>query len=172
MLKDKKIVYDDVYPSKGYITGFLCGLYYRENCYQCKFSRRERVSDITLGDFWDRDNLISELSSKKKGLSMIIVNTKVGNKLLETCANSFKAIPWEYEDMVCRNGQLRQPIKRHVKREKFEFLYRSKGFKYALNKTLTNDLKRIRKNIFLNAISLFMRRTPVLKSIYNIIKKK
>lgn len=172
LLMNNQIIYDDKYPSLGYITGFLCGLYYRENCYHCKFARRERVSDITLGDFWDKDNLISELYSKKKGLSMIIVNTKMGNKLLETCANSFKAIPWEYEDLICRNGQLRQPIKRHVKREEFEFFYRSKGFKYALNKTLTNDLKRIRKNIFLNAISLFIRRTPILKSIYNIIKKK
>ena len=172
LLKDNKIVFDDTYPSLGYITGFLCGLYYRENCYHCKFARRERVSDITLGDFWDRDNLISELPSKKKGLSMIIVNTKVGNRLLETCGKSFEAISWKYDDFISRNRQLIQPIKRHIKRDEFELFYRSNGFKYALNKTLTNDLKRIRKKIFLNAISLFIRRTPILKSIYNIIKKK
>lgn len=172
LLKNNEIVYDDTYPSLGYITGFLCGLYYRENCYQCKFARRERVSDITLGDFWDRNNQINDLTNKKKGLSMIIVNTEAGDRLLKSCGNSFKAISWDYEDFICRNGQLKQPIKRHSKRDEFESLYCSKGYGYALSKTLPNNLKDIRKIIFLNAIISIVCRTPIVKSIYNIIKNK
>ena len=172
LLKNDEVVYDDKYPSMGYITGFLCGLYYRENCYQCKFSQRERVSDVTLGDFWDRNNIIDEMPNKKNGLSMIIVNTEAGDRLLEICGNSYKAISWEYEDFIKRNGQLKQPIKRHVKRDEFEHLYCSKGYEYALNKTLRNDLKKIRKSFFLNAIASLVHRTPIVKSVYNIIRNK
>ena len=34
-----------------YIWGFLMGVSMRENCYSCKFSRPERISDVTIGDF-------------------------------------------------------------------------------------------------------------------------
>lgn len=34
-----------------YIKGFLLGISMRENCYSCNYSRPERVSDITIGDF-------------------------------------------------------------------------------------------------------------------------
>ena len=78
LIKNGQVVCDDTYPSEGYITGFLCGLYYRENCYQCQFARRERVSDVTLGDFWDRFDNVKGLANKKDGLSMIMANTEAG----------------------------------------------------------------------------------------------
>ena len=116
LLKGGKIVYDQAYPSMGYITGFLSGLYYRENCYQCQFARRERVSDITLGDFWDRHDNVKGLNNKKDGLSMIMVNTGNGKKLMSMCKDSCELVEWDYEDFIKRNGQLKQPIRRHPKR--------------------------------------------------------
>lgn len=35
-----------------YNTLFLDGDIYRENCYECPYARKERVSDITIGDYW------------------------------------------------------------------------------------------------------------------------
>lgn len=35
-----------------YNTLFLDGDVYRENCYACPYARKERVSDMTIGDFW------------------------------------------------------------------------------------------------------------------------
>ena len=35
-----------------YLIAFLEGLDYTENCYSCAYARRERVSDLTLGDSW------------------------------------------------------------------------------------------------------------------------
>lgn len=136
LLEGEKVVYDDVYPSKGYITGFLCGLYYRENCYQCKFSKRERVSDITLGDFWDRQNIVHGLTNKKNGLSMIMVNTESGKNLLAISKDSFKSIAWSYDDFLIRNGQLKHPVKRHSNRDLFEKLYKSVGYNAALTNTI------------------------------------
>ena len=166
LLEDEKVVYDDVYPSKGYITGFLCGLYYRENCYQCKFSKRERVSDITLGDFWDRQNIVHGLTNKKNGLSMIMANTESGKNLLALSKNSFKSIAWSYDDFIIRNGQLKHPVKRHSNRDLFEKLYKSVGYNAALTNTIYNDLRKIRKNIILNKIVELINRIPIINLLY------
>lgn len=166
LLEGEKVVYDDVYPSKGYITGFLCGLYYRENCYQCKFSKRERVSDITLGDFWDRQNIVHGLTNKKNGLSMIMANTESGKNLLALSKDSFKSIAWSYDDFIIRNGQLKHPVKRHSKRDLFEKLYKSVGYNAALTNTIYNDLRKIRKNIILNKVVELINRIPIINLLY------
>lgn len=171
LLEDEKVVYDDVYPSKGYITGFLCGLYYRENCYQCKFSKRERVSDITLGDFWDRQNIVQGLTNKKNGLSMIMANTESGKNLLALSKDSFKSIAWSYDDFIIRNGQLKHPIKRHSNRDLFEKLYKTIGYNAALTNTIYNDLRKIRKNIILNKVVELINRIPIINLLYTKYKR-
>lgn len=171
LLEDEKVVYDDVYPSKGYITGFLCGLYYRENCYQCKFSKRERVSDITLGDFWDRQNIVHGLTNKKNGLSMIMANTESGKNLLALSKDSFKSIAWSYDDFIIRNGQLKHPIKRHSNRDLFEKLYKTVGYNAALTNTIYNDLRKIRKNIILNKVVELINRIPIINLLYTKYKR-
>ena len=35
-----------------YINAFFDGYTYRDSCYQCQYACPERVSDITIGDFW------------------------------------------------------------------------------------------------------------------------
>ena len=165
LLKENKIVFDDVYPSKGYITGFLCGLYYRENCYQRKFSRRERVSDITLGDFWDRTNEVRGFTNKKDRLSMIIVNTIHGKSLMSKCESLIECNSWGYEDFIRRNGQLNHPINIHPKRKLFEEIYSANGFEVAINSTLDETLRMIRKNILLNKIKHFILRIPFIGKI-------
>lgn len=165
LLKENKIVFDDVYPSKGYITGFLCGLYYRENCYQCKFSRRERVSDITLGDFWDRKNEVRGLTNKKNGLSMIMVNTIHGKALMSNCESLIECKSWDYEDFIRRNGQLEHPIKKHPQKKLFEEIYSANGFEVAINLTLDETLRIIRKNILLNKMKCLILKIPFIRKI-------
>lgn len=168
LLKDKEVAYDDVYPSKGYITGFLCGLYYRENCYQCKFSKRERVSDITLGDFWDRQNIVHGLTNKKNGLSMIMVNTILGKRLMSMCKLLIVCESWNYEDFIRRNGQLSHPINKHPQKKKFEEIYSTQGFEKAIDVALEETLKTIKRNLFRNKLKRFILKTPFIgKMIFN-----
>ena len=35
-----------------YMLSFLWRISYTENCYYCKYARKERCADITLGDAW------------------------------------------------------------------------------------------------------------------------
>jgi coenzyme F420-reducing hydrogenase beta subunit len=61
----------------GYIKKDL-NLYMRESCYSCEFKGTDRVSDITLGDFWGIKNI-----DDKNGVSAVIINTEKGAKLFE-----------------------------------------------------------------------------------------
>lgn len=168
LLRGNQIVFDDTYPSKGYITGFLTGLFYRENCYQCKFTKRERVSDITLGDFWDRTNKVSGFSNKKNGLSMIMINTISGKRLMSISKSLIVCKSWDYEDFIRRNGQLDHPISMHPKRQQFEEVYYANGFEKAINITLEETLKTIKRNLFRNKVKSFIIKIPFIgKKIFN-----
>lgn len=165
LIKDNKILYDDAYPSCGYITGFLCGLYYRENCYNCKFAKRERVSDITLGDFWDDHNVVPKLSNKEDGLSMIIVNTIHGQQFFNINDSMFDFVEWSYEDFIRRNGQLNHPINKNPKRNQFESLYLAGTFRDAINETLHENIKIIKRRLLFNKLKKYMSRISYIGRI-------
>lgn len=60
---------------------FIC---LRESCYQCKFCVKERVSDMTLADFWGLEKIDKTLSLEEfnKGVSMVICNSSKGEVCL------------------------------------------------------------------------------------------
>lgn len=97
-----------------YSIAFLKGVSYTENCYECKFARLERISDLTLGDAWG-----SELSNeeKEKGISLILVQTEKGKELLSNSNLCLKDI--DIKNAVSNNHQLQYPMGKTIKREKF-----------------------------------------------------
>lgn len=115
-----------------YYSFFLSGDIYREGCYQCKYARPERVSDITLGDFWgfekeyDQEKIEKEAGvSFANGNSVVIVNSGKG---LEACERlrDRKAYFYQvdYQKAVQHNAQLRHPSNMKRKRQLLLLLYR------------------------------------------------
>ncbi len=165
------VVYNEDFPKAGYITGFLCGLYYRENCYNCKFARKERVSDISVGDFWDSTDVVKNLINKKEGLSMVMVNTVRGLSLFQSCYEDIESTIWDVNDFVKRNCQLSAPIHRHPHRDLFASLYASEGFQKAVNVALCDDIKQIKRNQFLGRISKVVYLIPGMRKLYRSLIK-
>lgn len=64
-----------------YITSFLNGNTLMEACYNCKYTNKERISDITIGDFWGVNEIYPELYDEK-GISLVLINTVKGNKVI------------------------------------------------------------------------------------------
>ena len=87
--------------SDRYIIAFLNSLNYTENCYQCKYARRERVSDITVGDSWGSDLGDSEI---QKGLSLALCTSNKGHALLKEANLHLKDV--DLDKAIERNGQL------------------------------------------------------------------
>lgn len=100
--------------SDKYTIGFLKGLTYTNNCYECNYASQSRVSDITIGDSWGSEIDIIET---KKGLSLMLVQTDKGKNLLERADVALFDVD-KYKAMD-NNGQLVEPMKRPKSRESF-----------------------------------------------------
>lgn len=100
-----------------YIRSFLEGAICRSNCYTCKFARPERVSDITLGDFWGIDKTLFG-TEEEKGISCVLVHTEKGQHLLEQVKDKLELTERVTDEAVRGNGQLKRPVCRNEKREK------------------------------------------------------
>lgn len=59
----------------------------RESCYDCKFAKSERVSDITISDFHDIDKYVRGIN-RFDGVSMVVVNSEKGEQLLKDCKDT------------------------------------------------------------------------------------
>ena len=65
-----------------YYHAFISGNIMRYSCYECPFTSPNRVSDITLADCWN----IQELDTKfketyREGVSLILINSERGKAL-------------------------------------------------------------------------------------------
>lgn len=62
-----------------YFCAFFWSLNLRESCYNCKFAGKDRVSDITIGDFWGYWAYFKK--QFPEGISIASVNTEKGKEL-------------------------------------------------------------------------------------------
>lgn len=61
----------------------------RRSCNDCHFKGYNRVSDITLGDFWGIQNIDPEMDDNK-GTSLVLIHDAVGEDLLKKIARRVK----------------------------------------------------------------------------------
>lgn len=87
-----------------YMIAFLNSLIYTENCYECKYATRMRVSDITLGDSWGSDITGSEWT---RGVSLVLIQSDRGIELINKSNLHLEAV--DIEKAVQNNHQLSHP---------------------------------------------------------------
>ena len=61
----------------------------RESCSDCQFKGTERVSDITLGDFWGIWDVAPEMDDNK-GTSLVLIHSLKGERLLDSIMDKIK----------------------------------------------------------------------------------
>ena len=105
---------------------------FRESCYSCPFSNTERLSDITIGDFWGIENVKLDFKDDH-GVSAVILNSKTGVSIWEEIKDKFDYFESTLKDLTPRNPNLQRPSSRPVTREKFWEDY-DKGFNYIVKK--------------------------------------
>ena len=99
-----------------YTIGFLNGLFYSYNCYSCIYAQEKRISDITIGDSW---GTLNYKQFKTKELSLILIQTKKGEELINLIKNDFDYVPADFENAKIHNHQLIEPSKMNTKRDYF-----------------------------------------------------
>lgn len=148
-VKAKFMIYGDY---KGIITNgvsdkysiaFLNSLTYTENCYSCQYACKERVSDLTLGDSWGSELSIDD---QKKGISLILCQTKKGEKILRQSSIHLEKV--DIEKAIANNHQLSHPSLRPKKRNEFykelkKYKFNTLVFRRFPKQCMRQDLKQL-----------------------------
>jgi len=99
-----------------YYFHFLKGNTYRECCYRCRYCTKERVGDITVGDYWGIEKEHPDFYSAK-GVSCMLVNTDKGVKLWEMVSDKFHSLESTFEKVARANHNLSRPTNRSSLRD-------------------------------------------------------
>ncbi len=113
-----------------FLSGYYQGIYMRRSCYKCRFARIPRSSDITLADCWGV-NKNSDLKDNNKGVSLVLINTNLGNELYQSCKGMIKSENYNLESAIIKNPQLKTPAKMPLNRNVFFDLLKTNTFRTA-----------------------------------------
>lgn len=113
------------------ISAFM-NLYYSNNitcdaCFNCRFTSEDRVSDLTISDFWgiEKENPAFE---DALGVSMVMLNTQKGKMLFENIEGEFV----EANIDNAKQPQLKKPTEKPEGYDAFWQSYKAQGIDYAI----------------------------------------
>lgn len=131
-----------------YMKGFFNGTTFRPNCYTCQYATRQRISDMTIGDFWGLKS--KSIGNTINGISLALINTEKGDILFKHCENQMVTESRPLDEAFTGNEQLNHPFKRTFSTSIFRYLYPKVGYNKALwcalpTKVLAMKLKHLLK---------------------------
>lgn len=100
-----------------YYFAFSRAAIYRQACYKCRYAKKERTGDLTLGDYWGVRKNTPE-AYNPKGVSAVLVNTRKGEELLLRAAAGCSITEVPYEKVSERQTNLNHPTHRSPEDEK------------------------------------------------------
>lgn len=117
---DNSRIQKEIYISKDkdpYMLMFLRDYCLRPSCYACK-AKEQKLSDITLADFWGIQKIAPEMSDGK-GTSLVLVRSEKGKRFLTRITGDLKIKEVNYTDGVAYNSAEYQSALRPVQRDIF-----------------------------------------------------
>lgn len=101
-----------------FMKTFLNNLSLRDSCYNCKFKKRNRISDITLADFWGIDNISPDMNDDK-GTSLVIINSKKGLDIFDEIKENIVYKEVDFEEAIKYNKSMYESSSKPKNREEF-----------------------------------------------------
>ena len=112
------------YSNYPYYSGYYLYHCFRQSCYRCKYVGMERVSDLTIADFWGITILNQSVRDEKKGYSMVIENSEKGKILFDTIKESLVWEQYSIEDAVRSNSCYTKSAKDTYMGKSFRWSYK------------------------------------------------
>lgn len=117
----------------------------RPSCHHCVFTNLNRPGDITLGDFWNIDNVCPDMKDAL-GVASVLINSKKGEDILKQIEVNCEIKSIKTED--CLQEQLKESAKPAKDREAFWQCYAQKGLKGIIrNYSGLSTLGRIKRHM-------------------------
>lgn len=141
-----EVIFERNLSNDMFMKGFFNGTIYRPNCYRCLYAQHERISDITIGDFWGCKS--TKMVNVKHGISLALINSSHGKILFEGCLSHMEVDQRPIEEAFAGNEQLNHPFKENYRSKVFKSLYPKLGYNKALwcalpDKVIAMKLKNI-----------------------------
>ena len=96
---------------KLFVGDYIC----RESCANCQFKGYDRVSDLTIGDFWGIWDIAPEMDDNK-GTSVILVQSERGAELLRSISDQLILKQVTLEEASRQNGAMLKTAQPHARR--------------------------------------------------------
>lgn len=136
-----------------YINTFFDGYTYRDSCYQCRYACPERISDITIGDFWGLGKSVpaDEIPPHPNGCSVVLPNSDNGKEVILQVSEKMNLYKRAVDEAVGGNDQLRHPCPFGRRKKLFRFLFPYIGASayrlVILDRYLRYNIRRIARKI-------------------------
>jgi coenzyme F420-reducing hydrogenase beta subunit len=101
-----------------YLVSFLKDLSLRPSCYNCQFKGINRISDITLADFWGVENILPDMDDDR-GTSLILINTGKGHEMFQKIKSKMLYKEVNLDKAVLYNPNAITSVRYNPKRDKF-----------------------------------------------------
>lgn len=110
--------YERVISDDAFMQAFLQNACLRPSCHNCHFKKLNRVSDITLADYWGIQNQYPDMDDDK-GTSLVLVHSEKGRELLGGLNAQLQLHPVPTNQALRGNSSMTQSVAPHKKRQKF-----------------------------------------------------
>lgn len=104
---------------------------FRPSCYHCPYTKLDRVSDLTIGDYWGIEKTNPDFYSKA-GNSLVIIQSPKGLRIFNNVSNRIEYI--ESDRNSCMQPSLQNPVVAPKDRDEFWNLYHKNGIESVLRK--------------------------------------
>ncbi len=130
-----------------YYWSFYTRLVDRESCYQCPYGSGDRVSDITIGDFWGISEYHQEFKVRD-GVSALLVNSDKGKQFLAGLTPGLNLSETDPMNIAKENnlfiGNRKRNIHKPLNRADFFSVLKEKGWKAAERRFLFTKGRMLR----------------------------
>lgn len=155
------------YSIEEYTSLFYRQICIRPSCFECKYTKIKRKSDITIGDFWGVQENYPDFY-EKMGTSLVIVQSVFGRDLLEQVKDQLYLTEVKKGD--CLQPRLMYPATKPQFYDRFWVDYHNRGMKETIKKyekeggSGQGRIKTIFRNVYLHIYR-------ILDSVFVMVKK-
>lgn len=166
--KNNKTHYSE-FSMDPYMGMFLRNLCLRPSCYECG-SKKYRMADITVGDFWGIDNVFID-PNVNLGVSSVIVRNDKGKEIFDEISAGIVKTPVIYEDIIKENSPEYMSVNRPLLREEFIRDIHSLDIKAVIKKYCMNSRAEVLITKVKNKTEKFFKQAMVIGRVQSVYSR-
>ena len=103
--------------SNAYLRAFFNNLSDRPSCYDCRFKKRYRKSDLTIWDCFPIDKFTKQMDGK--GTTRVLVQSQKGEMIMDAIGNELRTVRVETDKLVSDVREMFHSVPMNPQREQF-----------------------------------------------------